>query len=351
MPFKIFHDYHRPMRITTFSTVLISALILSSGCISNSDNTVEKTNLSIFQPPLSRLDNQPRSAEDQAKVDLGRHLYYEKRLSSNDAIACNSCHLLDKYGVDGRDFSLGVPGTPVGRNSPTTYHAYAHIAQFWDGREPTVEEQAKGPILAGKEMGMPSPAAVVAKLKGIPAYPPLFKQAFPRDEDPVTYNNVGTAIGAFERNLATPARWDEFLKGDSKSLNAKEKEGLKQFTTLGCTTCHSGTMLGGSSFQKLGAIRPWPNQADQGLKAITGKDEDAMKFKVPSLRNIEKTGPYFHDSSEKTLAGAVQKMARHQVGLELTPDQNAAIVAFLETLTGEIPTEYIKPRPLPPPPN
>lgn len=127
----------------------------------------------IFQPPLTALDRLPRSAEDQAKVDLGRHLYYEKRLSSNNQIACNSCHLLDKYGVDGVDFSLGVPGKPVGRNSPTTYNAFFHIAQFWDGRAATVEEQAKGPILAGKEMGMPSAAAVVAKLKGIPEYPPL----------------------------------------------------------------------------------------------------------------------------------------------------------------------------------
>ena len=164
----------------------------------------------IFQPPLTALDRLPRSAEDQARVDLGRHLYYEKRLSSNNKIACNSCHLLDKYGVDGLAFSLGVPGKPVGRNSPTTFNAFFHIAQFWDGRAATVEEQAKGPILAGKEMGMPNAAAVVAKLKGIREYPPLFKKAFPRDADPVIYDNVGTAIGPFERNLVTPGRFDAY---------------------------------------------------------------------------------------------------------------------------------------------
>ena len=158
---------------------VISFLALMVGLTLDSPKPVVATSpdaaamADIFQPPLTALDRLPRSAEDQAKVDLGRHLYYEKRLSSNNQIACNSCHLLDKYGVDGVDFSLGVPGKPVGRNSPTTYNAIFHITQFWDGRAATVEEQAKGPILAGKEMGRPSADAVVAKLKGIREYPPL----------------------------------------------------------------------------------------------------------------------------------------------------------------------------------
>ena len=298
----------------------------------------------IFQPPLTALDRLPRSAEDQAKVDLGRHLYYEKRLSSNNKIACNSCHLLDKYGVDGLDFSLGVPGKPVGRNSPTTYNAFFHIAQFWDGRAATVEEQAKGPILAGKEMGMPSSQAVVAKLKGIPEYPPLFKKAFPRDDDAVTYNNVGTAIGAFERNLVTPGRFDKFLAGKLSALTAKEQKGLKTFVTTGCVTCHTGPLVGGNSYQKLGLVKPWPNQSDSGRLAILGDTAYKMFFKVPSLRNIEKTGPYFHDSSAQTLEAAVTKMAAHQLGRKLTGEQVADIVAFLKSLTGKIPAEYIKKR-------
>jgi len=304
------------------------------------------TYLPIFQPALKRLDNKSRSTENQAKVDLGRHLYYEKRLSSNNKIACNSCHLLDKYGVDGLAFSLGVPGEPVGRNSPTTYNAYGHIAQFWDGRAKDVEEQAKGPILAGKEMGMPTPDAVVAKLKGIPEYPDLFKKAFPGDADPVTYDNVGVAIGAFERNLATPSRWDDFLGGDKKALNPLEKQGLKQFVTTGCVTCHTGTFLGGHMYQKVGLVNPWPNQADQGRFGVTKKEQDKMFFKVPSLRNIAKTGPYFHDSSAKTLTEAVKKMAHHQLGRKLSDTDVTAIVAFLNSLTGEIPTDYIKPRAL-----
>ena len=299
----------------------------------------------IFQPPLTALDRLPRSAEDQAKVDLGRHLYYEKRLSSNNQVACNSCHLLEKYGVDGLSFSLGVPGKLVGRNSPTTYNAFFHIAQFWDGRAATVEEQAKGPILAGKEMGMPSAAAVVAKLKAIPEYRPLFKKAFPRDVDAVTYDNVGNAIGAFERNLVTPGRFDDFLAGKVSALSAQEQRGLKTFVTTGCVTCHTGPLVGGNSYQKLGLLRPWPNQADEGRSAVVGNDAYKMFFNVPSLRNIEKTGPYFHDSSAKTLEEAVTKMAKHQLGRELTGEQLADIVSFLQSLTGKIPAEYIKKRP------
>jgi cytochrome c peroxidase len=340
------------MRFSPFTVV--SGLVLAGlmGCVFNGSQkedvpAIEGVPLAIFQPPLARLDNLPRSTEDQAKVDLGRHLYYEKRLSSNNQIACNSCHLLDQYGVDGLAFSLGVPGTPVGRNSPTTYNAFFHIAQFWDGRAATVEEQAKGPILAGKEMGMPSPEAVVAKLKGIAAYPPLFKAAFPRDTDPVSYNNVGTAIGAFERNLVTPGRFDDFLAGDASALTAKEQRGLKTFVTTGCVTCHTGPLVGGNSYQKLGLVKPWPNQDDPGRSAVLKNDAYKMFFKVPSLRNIEKTGPYFHDASEKDLAKAIVKMAKHQLGRELDSTQVAEIEAFLKCLTGELPVDYLKKRELP----
>jgi len=302
--------------------------------------------LGIFQPPLKRLDNAKRDAATQALVDLGRHLFYEKRLSSNDAIACNSCHGLDHFGVDGLGFSRGVPGIPVGRNSPTVYNAFMHIAQFWDGRAKDVEEQAKGPILAGKEMGMPSGDAVVAKLKEIPQYLPLFKAAFPDEADPLTYDNVGTAIGAFERNLTTPGRWDKFLMGDKSALDAGEQAGLRVFIKTGCVTCHTGTLLGGHLYQKLGLVKPWPNQSDQGRVTITKKEEDKMFFKVPSLRNIAKTGPYFHDSSAKMLPEAVKRMGLHQLGKELSGADVAAIVKFLNVLTGEIPADYIKQRSL-----
>ena len=298
--------------------------------------------LSVFLPALAATWDGERSQEETARVDLGRHLYYEKRLSSNDSIACNSCHLLDQYGVDGVDFSVGVPGEKVPRNSPTVYNAFGHLAQFWDGRAKDVEEQAKGPILAGKEMGMPSGEAVVAKLKGIEPYPALFAKAFAGQDDPLTYDNVGNAIGAFERHLATPGRFDAFLNGDSDALSADEQKGLGLFVSRGCVTCHTGTFVGGGMYQKLGAVQPWPNQADQGRFHLTENEADKMVFKVPSLRNIAKTGPYFHDASATTLEDAVTLMARHQLGVELAADELASLVAFLGALTGPLPTAYIE---------
>ncbi|MBL6765353.1 MAG: cytochrome-c peroxidase [Verrucomicrobiae bacterium] len=292
-----------------------------------------------FQPPLRHTWDQPRSGVDNARVVLGKALYFDKRLSKDNSLSCNSCHDLKRFGVDGRGFSLGFENHEVGRNSPTVFNAFGHITQFWDGRAPTVEEQAKGPILAAGEMAMPSPEAVVKKLKGIPGYKPMFEAAFPGDKDPVNYDNVGTAIGAFERLLVTPSRWDSFLSGAEKALSPLEQQGVKAFTSYGCTTCHTGTLLGGDRYMKAGLVKPWPNQKDLGRFGVTGNEADKLVFKVPSLRNIEKTGPYFHDASETTLDGAIRKMGRHQLGVEIPKKDVAAIKAFLQTLTADIPAE------------
>lgn len=290
-----------------------------------------------FQPPLRRTWDQPRSGVDNARIDLGKKLYFDKRLSRDNSISCNSCHDLKTHGVDGRAFSLGFKDHEVGRNSPTVFNAAGHIAQFWDGRATTVEEQAKGPILAAGEMAMPSPEAVVKKLKGIPGYAPLFAAAFPQDKDPINYDNVGTAIGNFERLLITPSRWDLFLAGSDEALSPLERQGVKSFTTYGCTTCHTGTLLGGDRYMKAGLVKPWPNKDDVGRFAVTKNEADKYVFKVPSLRNIEKTGPYFHDASETTLEGAISKMGRHQLGIDIPKKDVNAIAAFLKSLTGEIP--------------
>jgi cytochrome c peroxidase len=295
----------------------------------------------LFKPALLDLSDQPRSAVDQAKVDLGRALYYDKRLSKDDTISCNSCHNLEAYGVDSQQFSPGVGGTLGGRNSPTSYNAYAHIAQFWDGRASTVEEQAKGPILNPVEMAMPSSDAVIAKLKGIEGYTEMFEKAFPESKDPVNYNHVGLAIGAFERNLTTPSRFDQFLNGSTSALTDLELKGSKVFVTKGCVTCHSGTLLGGQTYQKLGLVEAWPNSKDVGRFEVTGNEADKMMFKVPSLRNVEKTGPYFHDGSSDSLEDAVKKMAKHQLGQELSCEELDSLIAFLKSLTGTIPADYI----------
>jgi cytochrome c peroxidase len=279
-------------------------------------------------------------APSEPEIKLGRMLYYEKRLSKNQDISCNSCHDLNHYGVDGEATSAGFKGQRGGRNSPTVYHAAGYFAQFWDGRAASVEEQAKGPIANPIEMAS-SGESTVRVLKSIPEYTKLFAAAFPGDADPVTFDNVGRAIGAFERGLSTPSRWDKFLDGDNKALTAAEVEGLRVFTNVGCMVCHTGEFLGANSYQKVGSVEAWPNQKDQGRYAVTKSESDRMMFKVPSLRNIDKTAPYFHDGSATTLEDAVRMMGKHQLGLELSDAEVTSVVAWLKSLTGEIPRDYV----------
>lgn len=283
----------------------------------------------------------------KAKTDLGRVLFYDPRISKAGDVSCNSCHSLKGYGVDGKPVSNGYLGQKGSRNAPTVYNAAGHIAQFWDGRAPSVEEQAKGPILNPVEMAMPSAAAVEAKLKAIPGYLPLFGKAFPGDTDPVTFENVARAIGAFERKLVTPSRWDRFVTGDQNAITGLEMAGFRTFMGAGCMACHNGTYFGGRSFQRLGYRRPWPSDADAGRAQVTQDPADRLVFKVPSLRNVAKTAPYFHDGSIASLEEAVHTMGVYQLNRDLANWQVEQIVAWLETLTGEIPTEYIKPPELP----
>lgn len=280
-------------------------------------------------------------------IDLGRMLYYEPRLSLNGNMSCNTCHGLNNYGMDGLRFSFGHTGNPVGRNSPTVYNAALHVAQFWDGRAATVEEQAKGPILAGGEMGMPSGDFVVEVLKSIPGYLPYFEAAYPGDSDPITYDHVGQVIGAFERRLMTPGRFDDFLAGDETALTEQEQKGLALFMNTGCTACHNGPALGGGIYSTLGAQEPYTTN-DLGRYGVTNNESDMYSFKVPSLRNIAVTGPYLHDGSIPTLETMVQLMVRHQLGKQLTSEEVDDIVTFLRSLTGELPSEYTAQPELPP---
>jgi len=280
-------------------------------------------------------------APSKELVDLGRMLYYDARMSKNHDISCNSCHMLDKYGVDNLPTSPGHKGQLGGRNSPTSYNAALHVAQFWDGREPDVESQAKGPPLNPVEMAMADDKAVEKVLKSIPGYRDAFKAAFPDQEKPITYDNFGIAIGAFERGLVTKnSPFDKYLAGDLDALTAEQKEGLDLFVTTGCTTCHMGATMGGAMYQKLGLVKPYETE-DMGRKEVTGQDADAMMFKVPSLRNIAETAPYFHDGKVATLDEAVKLMAWHQLGKKLEDAEIKKISAFLKSTTGEIPTEYI----------
>jgi cytochrome c peroxidase len=286
----------------------------------------------FFEPlPESIIDEQ----KNAALIKLGKQLYLDPRLSVNDKISCNSCHSLSNYGVDSEPTSPGHEGKRGGRNSPTTLNAALHIAQFWDGRAGTVEEQALGPILNPIEMGMPSEDAVVKKLKAIDEYKALFAEAFSKQKDPLTYKNIGVAIGAFERTLLTPSRFDDFLKGDKNALNESEKRGLKKFVNMGCVNCHNGVAIGGNSFRKIGLVIPYET-SDMGRFEVTGIESDKNAFKVPSLRNIAHTGPYFHDGSVETLDEAIRLMAKHQLGRDhVGHGMIRDIKAFLGSLTAK----------------
>jgi cytochrome c peroxidase len=297
-----------------------------------------------FKAVRSEIADTPPSA---AMIDLGRMLFFDKRLSKHRDLSCNSCHRLDRYGVDNEVTSVGTDGKRGTRNSPTVYHAAGHMRAFWDGRAANVEEQATGPIVNPTEMAMADPKSVEGVIGKIPGYVDAFHAAFPGETKPVTFRNVGIAIGAFERRLVTPSRWDRFLEGNQEALTADEVAGLKLFTDVGCMTCHTGEFLGGSTFQKVGVSSPWPNQADQGRFEVTKMDSDRMMFKVPSLRNVAMTAPYFHDGSAKTLEDAVTMMGKFQISEELGRDDVRLIVTWLGSLTGELPTAYIREPQLP----
>lgn len=304
------------------------------------DAQLTPSDLAMFAPLPTRMDA-PGKAPSDAMIALGRTLYYETVLSDGHNLSCNSCHALNGYGADGRRVSFGHKGQEGSRNANTVYNAAGQVAQFWDGRAPSVEEQAKGPILNPAEMGMPDSAAVLAHLRTSAKYRTAFAAAFPGKSDPVTYDNVGRAIGAFERGLVTPSRWDAYLRGDTAVLTVQEKRGAKTFIAAGCTTCHAGAYVGGQVFQKAGLVHPWPSTADSGRIAVTKAPGDRYVFKVPVLRNIEKTGPYFSDGSVASLDSAIVLMGYYQLGVAPTESQVQDIRAWLRTLTGEIPVKYV----------
>jgi len=331
-----------------FIAILATFLILPVLGLSNASFADEEINVAIFGSPLPENMYAQGENPNQAEIDLGRQLYYEKRLSKNADISCNSCHLLDNYGVDNLPTSPGHKAQLGVRNSPSSYNAAAHIAQFWDGRAKNVEEQALGPILNPIEMAMPDRETVLAVLNSMPEYVAAFDRAFPKDSDPVKYENIGQAIGTFEKGLVTPSPFDRYLAGDTSALTSSQKEGLQVFTESGCIACHNGTYIGGNSYRKVGLVSAWPTQKDQGKFEVTGEDSDRMIFKVPSLRNVAMTAPYFHDGVVNNLEEAIAWMGKYQLGRDLSDTQVKAIVAFLGSLTGEIPTDYIAEPELPP---
>ncbi len=276
-----------------------------------------------------------RSPGDAAQIALGKLLFFDPRLSRNHDVACNTCHPLDHAGVDHRATSLGSDGRAGTRNAPTVFNAALQVAQFWDGRAADLEQQVALPLLAPDEMAMLDAASVAEALRRIPGYASAFATAFPGEREPRDLPHVARAIAAFERTLTTPSRWDRYLAGDDRALTPAEVAGFRRFSDLGCVDCHTGELIGGSMFQKVGVVEPWPNQRDQGCYEVTLADRDRMVFKVPSLRNVARTAPYFHDGSVADLQTAIAQMARYQLGIEVSGAEVASIETWLEALDGE----------------
>jgi cytochrome c peroxidase len=271
-----------------------------------------------------------------ALVELGKKLYFDPRLSKSGFISCNSCHNLSMGGTDNLKSSIGHNWNEGPINAPTVLNSSMNLAQFWDGRAKDLQAQAGGPIANPGEMASNHSLAVEI-LQSIPGYVAEFKKAF--GSDTVTIEEVTKAIAAFEETLVTPnSRFDKYLKGDKNALSANELAGYELFKDSGCVACHNGPAVGGNSFQKMGVVEPYKASSPaEGRVAVTGKDADRFNFKVPTLRNVEMTYPYFHDGAAKTLTDAVDTMGRLQLGKKFSDAENAKIVAFLKTLTGDQP--------------
>lgn len=279
------------------------------------------------------------------RIELGKWLYFDPRLSRSWLISCNTCHNLALGGVDLEETSIGHGWEKGPRNAPTVLNAVFNIAQFWDGRAEDLQAQAKGPVQAGVEMNN-TPERVEQTLKSIPKYVQHFRKAFPDDSNPITFDNMADAIEAFEATLLTPgSSFDKYLNGDSQALSKAQKKGLKLFMNKGCSSCHNGINVGGGSYHPFGVVeKPGSKilpETDKGRFAVTKTASDKYVFKVPSLRNIELTPPYFHSGQVWDLEQAVAIMGSSQLGIKLSRNETAAIVTFLKTLTGEQPkVEY-----------
>ncbi len=323
------------------SLILAAGVAAASAALAQSpapdDAALRAEALTLFEPiPLA-----PDPAPAPEKVALGAKLFFEPRLSEGHNISCNTCHNLGTGGADLAAFSTGHRWQQGGRNSPTVLNAVFNTAQFWDGRAADLAEQAGGPMQNPVEMGS-TPEHVVEQLSGIPGYLPLFATAFPDAAEPITFANATDAIAAFEDTLITPnAPFDRFLRGEDDALTADQKAGLAAFIDQGCAACHSGRNLGGDSYQPFGVVEKpgWSilPPEDKGRFMVTKAEGDEYTFKVPTLRNIALTPPYFHSGSVWDLGTAVGVMATAQLGATLDEGQTAQIVAFLDNLTGEQP--------------
>jgi len=320
----------------------VSVAIFLAGGTSWGNDEIMKQAQSIFKPVPRKPPVLKGNPASPARIELGKKLFFDPRLSASNLISCNTCHNVGLGGVDLQETSTGHGWQKGPRNAPTVLNSVFNLAQFWDGRAVDLMAQAKGPVQASVEMNN-KPEKVVETLKSIPGYAPLFKKAFPGIGDPITFDNMARAIEVFEATLITPdAPFDRYLRGDRKALSAKEKDGLRLFMAKGCSACHNGVNIGGTGYFPFGVkeipsadIRP---TEDLGRFKVTNTEADKYLFKSPSLRNIDLTPPYFHSGMVWKLEDTVRIMGSAQLGIRLDSDEDGKIVAFLHTLTGRQPS-------------
>jgi cytochrome c peroxidase len=327
------------------SIVISLALLILTGGAAAAEDALMKAAKEQFKPIPAVAPEQKDNPSSEAKVELGKMLFFEPRLSASHLISCNTCHNLGMGGDDNLETSIGHGWAKGPRNAPTVLNAVFNVAQFWDGRAEDLKAQAKGPVQAGVEMNN-TPANVEATLKSMPEYVEAFTKAFPKDKDPVTFDNMAKAIEAFEATMITQgSKFDVYLGGDEAALNDTEKTGLKLFMDKGCVSCHHGVNVGGHDYFPFGVVeKPGAEilpEGDKGRFAVTKTADDNYVFRSGPLRNIELTAPYFHSGKVWKLREAVAIMGSSQLGQKLTDTEIDAITAFLKTLTGKQPkVEY-----------
>jgi len=317
------------------SLVSVVAILSLSAVVNAGELSDQAKNSGLLAIPsdkasLMKLIDNPKNPITAEKVELGKKLFFDPRLSRSSLISCNTCHNLATGGVDGVSAAIGHKWTanPHHLNSPTVYNAVFIGSQFWDGRDPDLEKQAQGPMQAPPEMAI-SKEMAEARVASMPAYVAEFKKAY--GDEKITFEKIADTIATFERTLVTPSRFDKFLEGDEKALSDDEKAGLKLFMDKGCTSCHNGVALGGS-MQPFPAVKPFKHASVGDFKG----DKNGM-VKVPTLRNITETAPYFHNGTVWSLAEAVEIMAETQLGMTLSKDETTSIVTFLKALEGKKP--------------
>lgn len=328
------------MKKYALATLALVCLCNHNGFAAEGEDTLLKNAQTQFKPIPDKAPAIKDNDATPEKIELGKMLYFDPRLSKSGLISCNTCHNVGMGGVDYQQTSTGHGWKQGPRNAPTVLNSVFNLAQFWDGRAKDLAEQAKGPVQAGVEMNN-TPDNVVKTLNSMPEYVSLFKKSFPGQEHPVTFDNMAKAIEVFEATLLTPdAAFDRFLKGENAALSQVEKEGLTLFMDHGCVSCHGGVNMGGDGYYELGVVNK-PSEkiiaGDKGRFAVTQAKNDEFSFKSPSLRNIELTPPYFHSGVVWDLKEAVTVMNDSQLGADLKEGDLEKIVAFLKTTTGKQP--------------